>query len=198
MPWGYTIRHFSSKEFACAVRQPGPCVRALCEAVAQNAKKTFSSQRLQCLATNLLHYGPQNKIQKTSRNREAIKGPRLYKQQVGTDREKKACVEPTLMLMLERRKICLQNFRGQQQNSPMAHPTFGSKSGPQNGAQGKTHEKKKACVEPTLMLMLERRKICLQTFRGQQQNSPMADPTFGSKSGPQNGAQAKTHEKKVK
>ena len=118
--------------------------------------------------------------------------------QAKTHEKKKACVEPTLMLMLERRKICLQNFRGQQQNSPMADPTFGSKSGPQNGAQAKTHEKKKACVEPTLMLMLERRKICLQNFRGQQQNSPMADPTFGSKSGPQNGAQAKTHEKKVK
>ena len=43
-----------------------------------NANKTFSSQRLECLATSLLHHGPENKIQKTSRNTAAIKGPRLY------------------------------------------------------------------------------------------------------------------------
>ena len=35
-------------------------------------------------------------------------------------------------------QICLQNICGQQQNFPMAGPTFGSKSGPQNGAQAKT------------------------------------------------------------
>ena len=45
------------------------------------------------------------------------------------------------MLMLMRRKSAC-NFRGQQQNSPMAGPTFVSKSGPQNGAQAKTYEKK--------------------------------------------------------
>ena len=104
---GYTIRHFSSKEFACAGAPAGPVRACFVRGCCTERQKTFSSQRLQCLATNLLHYGPQNKIQKTSRNREAMKGPRLYKQQVGTDREKKACVEPTLMLMLERRKICL-------------------------------------------------------------------------------------------
>ena len=32
----------------------------------------------------------------------------------------------------------MQNICGQQQNFPMAGPTFGSKSGPQNGAQAKT------------------------------------------------------------
>ena len=42
-----------------------------------NANKTFSSQRLECLATSLLHHGPENRIQKTSRNMAAIKGPRL-------------------------------------------------------------------------------------------------------------------------
>ena len=34
LPWGYIyiyIRPFSSIELACAVRQPGPCVRAFCE-----------------------------------------------------------------------------------------------------------------------------------------------------------------------
>ena len=36
-------------------------------------------------------------------------------------------------------------------------------------------------------------QICLQNLCGQQQNSLMADPTFGSKSGSQNGAQAKTY-----
>ena len=35
-------------------------------------------------------------------------------------------------------------------------------------------------------------QICLQKICGQQQNFQMAGPTFGSKSGPQNGAQAKT------
>ena len=35
-------------------------------------------------------------------------------------------------------QICLQNICWQQQNFPMAGPTFGSKSGPQNGAQAKT------------------------------------------------------------
>ena len=35
-------------------------------------------------------------------------------------------------------QICLQNICGQQQKFPMAGPTFGSKSGPQNGAQAKT------------------------------------------------------------
>ena len=44
-----------------------------------NANKTFSSQRLECLATSLLHHGPENRIQKTSRNMAAIKGPRLCK-----------------------------------------------------------------------------------------------------------------------
>ena len=43
-----------------------------------NANKTFSSQRLECLATSLLHHGPENRTQKTSRNMAAIKGPRLY------------------------------------------------------------------------------------------------------------------------
>ena len=35
-------------------------------------------------------------------------------------------------------QICFQNICRQQQNFPMAGPTFGSKSGPQNEAQAKT------------------------------------------------------------
>ena len=42
-------------------------------------------------------------------------------------------------------QICLQNICGQQQNFPMAGPTFGSKSGPQNGAQAKTSKKEWKC-----------------------------------------------------
>ena len=47
MPSGYTITitPFSSIEFARAVRQPGPCVRALCEAVAQMLSKNMTCAR---------------------------------------------------------------------------------------------------------------------------------------------------------
>ena len=49
-----------------------------CSSPEANANMTFSSQKLECLATNLLHHDPQNRIQKTNRNMAAIKGPRLY------------------------------------------------------------------------------------------------------------------------
>ena len=48
-----------------------------CSSPEANANMTFSSQKLECLATNLLHHDPQNRIQKTNRNMAAIKGPRL-------------------------------------------------------------------------------------------------------------------------
>ena len=48
---GYTIRPFSSIELACAVRQPGPCVRALCEAVAQMLSKNMTCAQPRCKAT---------------------------------------------------------------------------------------------------------------------------------------------------
>ena len=51
-------------------------------------------------------------------------------------------------------------------------------------------EREKACINTYAHASAS--QICLQNLCGQQQNSPMADPTFGSKSGPQNGAQAKT------
>ena len=38
----YNIRPFSSIELACAVRQPGPCVRALCQAVAQMLSRNMT------------------------------------------------------------------------------------------------------------------------------------------------------------
>ena len=39
------------------------------------------------------------------------------------------------MFKLQGRKFCLHNMCGQQRNSPMADPIFGSKYGPQNGVQ---------------------------------------------------------------
>ena len=44
------MRPFSSIELACAVRQPGPCMRALCEAVAV-LPKNMSRARHRCNAT---------------------------------------------------------------------------------------------------------------------------------------------------
>ena len=58
----------------------------------------------------------------------------VFKKQIGTHREK-ACVNT---YAASASQICLQNICGQQQNFPMASPTFGSKSGPQNGAHAKT------------------------------------------------------------
>ena len=51
-------------------------------------------------------------------------------------------------------------------------------------------QREKACVNTYAHASAS--QICLQNICGQQQNFPMAGPTFGSKSGPQTGAQAKT------
>ena len=51
-------------------------------------------------------------------------------------------------------------------------------------------QREKACVNTYAHASAS--QICLQNICGQQQNFPMAGPTFGSKSGPQNRAQAKT------
>ena len=96
-----------------------------------SAAKDFSVWRQACFIM-----APENRIQKTSRNMAAIKGPRLYKKQIGTHREKKHVL--TLTLMLVRRKSACKTSAGSSKNFPMAGPTFGSKSGPQNGAQAKT------------------------------------------------------------
>ena len=51
LPQGYIIRLFSSIEIACAVRQAGPSVRALCEAVAVLVSKNITCARPRCNAT---------------------------------------------------------------------------------------------------------------------------------------------------
>ena len=53
-------------------------------------------------------------------------------------------------------------------------------------------EREKACINTYAHASAS--QICLQNLCGQQQNSPMADPTFGSKSGSQR-AKAKTYRK---
>ena len=50
-----------------------------------------------------------------------------------------------------------------------------------------THKEKKVCVDIHVQAALS--QICLQNICGQQRKSPMADPIFGSKYGPQNGVQ---------
>ena len=52
---------------------------------------------------------------------------------LGTHNEKKVCVD--IHVQAAGSQICLQNICGQQRNSLMADPIFGSKYGPQNGVQ---------------------------------------------------------------
>ena len=52
---------------------------------------------------------------------------------LGTHKEKQVCVD--IHVQAAGSQICLQNICGQQRNSPMADPIFGSKYGPQNGVQ---------------------------------------------------------------
>ena len=46
----------TTKELACAVRQPGPCVCALCEAVAVLLSKNMTCARPRCNATSSKHF----------------------------------------------------------------------------------------------------------------------------------------------
>ena len=46
----------TTKELACAVRQPGPCVCALCEAVAVLLSKNMTCARPLCNATSSKHF----------------------------------------------------------------------------------------------------------------------------------------------
>ena len=48
-------------------------------------------------------------------------------------KEKKVCVD--IHVQAAGSQICVQNICGQQRNSPMVDPIFGSKYGPQNGVQ---------------------------------------------------------------
>ena len=50
MPQGYIIKPFPSIELACAVRQPGPCLRALCQLVVLLSKNMTCAQP-RCNAT---------------------------------------------------------------------------------------------------------------------------------------------------
>ena len=83
--------------------------------------------------TNLLHHGPQNKIQKTSRNMAARKGPRLYKKQIGTHREKKGVL--TLTLMLVRRKSACKTSAGSCKILRWLTPLLGPNMDPKIGVR---------------------------------------------------------------
>ena len=78
-----------------------------CHACLGQASVSLGAPRM---PTNLLHHGSQNRIQKTNRNMAARKGPRLYKKQSGTQREKKHVL--TLTLMLVRRKSACKTSAG--------------------------------------------------------------------------------------
>ena len=84
------------------------------------------------MPTNLLHHGPQNRIQKTRRNMAARKGPRLYKKQSGTQREKKHVL--TLTLMIVRRKSACKTSAGSSKIfrwlAPLLGPNLDPKKGP--------------------------------------------------------------------
>ena len=51
-----SLPSITTKELACAVRQPGPCVRALCEAVAVLLSKNMTCARPRCSATPSKHF----------------------------------------------------------------------------------------------------------------------------------------------
>ena len=253
-----------------------------CHACLGQASVSLGAPRM---PTNLLHHGPQNRIQKTSRNMAARKGPRLYKKQSGTHREKKHVL--TLTLMLVRRKSACKTSAGSSKIlrwlTPLLGPNLDPKTGPKQRPKRRNEnviqfwtpfwgpyldpkmgsaigefrccphmlckqicdpaawtwmstppffslcvpspvatvqetkwdaQREKACINTYAHASAS--QICLQNLCGQQQNSPMADPTwipkrgpskdlkegmkmwsssgphFGSKSGSQNGAQAKT------
>ena len=46
----------TTEELVCAVRHPGPCVRALCEAVAVLLSKSMTCARPRCNATSIKHF----------------------------------------------------------------------------------------------------------------------------------------------
>ena len=84
---------------------------------------------------HLLHHGP--RIGKQGRKKcskhGCDRGTSTVASGLGTHKEKKVCVD--IHVQAAGSQICLQNICGQQRNSPMADPIFGSKYGPQNGVQ---------------------------------------------------------------
>ena len=100
-----------------------------CHACLGQASVSLGAPRM---PTNLLHHGSQNRIQKTSRNMAARKGPRLYKKQSGTQREKKHVL--TLTLMLVRRRSACKTSAGSSKIlrwlTPLLGPNLDPKTGP--------------------------------------------------------------------
>ena len=100
-----------------------------CHACLGQASVSLGAPRM---PTNLLNHGPQNRIQKTSRNMAARKGPRLYKKQSGTHREKKHVL--TLTLMLVRRTSACKTSAGSSNIlrwlTPLLGPNLDPKTGP--------------------------------------------------------------------
>ena len=112
------------------------------------------------MPTNLLHHGSQNRIQKTSRNMAARKGPRLYKKQSGTQREKKYVL--TLTLMLVRRKSACKTSAGSSKSLRWLTPLLGPNLDPKTGPKQRLKRRNEKC-------------------------DPILDPILGSIFGPKNG-----------
>ena len=71
------------------------------------------------------------RAEKSAQNMAAIEGPRQKQAALGRTNRKSLDIH----VQAAGSQICLQNICGQQRNSPMADPIFGSKYGPQNGFQ---------------------------------------------------------------
>ena len=84
------------------------------------------------LALSSCHYVCVRGLKKCS-NHGCDRGTSTVASGLGTHKEKKVCVD--IHVQAAGSQICLQNICGQQRNSPMADPIFGSKYGPQNGVQ---------------------------------------------------------------
>ena len=85
------------------------------------------------MPTNLLHHGPKKQGRKKCSKHGCDRETSTVASGLGTHKEKKVCVD--IHVQAAGSQICLQNICGQQRNSPMADPIFGSKYGPQNGVQ---------------------------------------------------------------
>ena len=88
------------------------------------------------MPTSLLHHGSPKQDPKNQSKHGGQKGTSTVQETKWDAEREKACINTYAHASAS--QICLQNLCGQQQNSPMADPTFGSKSGSQNGVQAKT------------------------------------------------------------
>ena len=97
------------------------------------------------MPTNLLHHGPQNRVKKSGKNMAAIKGPPLYAQDSGTQREKKHVL--TVMLMLMRRTSACKTSAGRSHIvrwltaflGPNLTPFLGPNLDPKKGSRIRSH-----------------------------------------------------------